>query len=187
MKDYLVGRFLIASPSIRDRRFKRAVILICDHDDTHAMGLVINRAMPQLTLPTLLDRLGIDCALGLPIAPVLDGGPCQRDRGFVLHSDDWEGDESTQAIVHGLRMTATRDVLQAIAHGNKPNRATLVLGYAGWDAGQLEAEICDNAWLVADADIEAVFTTTNLDEKWVDAISRLGLEPWQISQTAGQA
>jgi putative transcriptional regulator len=187
MRDYLVGRFLIASPSMQDRRFKRAVVLICDHDDSHAMGIVINRAMPKLTLPTLLDQLGIDCALGLPIVPVLDGGPCQRDRGFVLHSDDWEGDESTQAIVRGLRMTATRDVLQAIGQGDKPHRATLALGYSGWDAGQLEAEIRDNAWLVAEADIDAIFATTNLDAKWADAISRLGLEPWQISQTAGQA
>jgi putative transcriptional regulator len=87
----------------------------------------------------------------------------------------------------GLRMTATRDVLQAIAQGIKPSRATLALGYSGWDAGQLEAEIKDNAWLVTEGDIDAVFATANLDDKWEDAISRFGLEPWQISQNAGRA
>jgi putative transcriptional regulator len=187
MINSLVGRFLIATPSMADRRFKRSVILVCDHDETHAMGIVINRAMPRLMLPDLLDQLGIDCAIRVPAIPVLDGGPCQRDRGFVLHTDDWSSDETTSPIMGGLRMTATRDVLQAIAQGIKPSRATLALGYSGWDAGQLEAEIKDNAWLVTEGDIDAVFATANLDDKWEDAISRFGLEPWQISQNAGRA
>jgi putative transcriptional regulator len=187
MKNSLAGRFLIATPSMEDRRFRRAVILICDHDEEHAMGIVLNRAMPKLTVPNLLDQLGIDCTIKLPRAPVLEGGPCQPDRGFVVHTDDWESDDSTLAIATGLRMTATRDVLQAIARGDRPARSMLALGYAGWSGGQLEAEICENVWLVADADADAIFDASNLKSKWEGAYSRLGLEPWQVSGNVGRA
>jgi putative transcriptional regulator len=187
MDNYLAGRFLIATPSMGDRRFRRSVILICDHDEEHAMGIVLNRAMPKLTVPTLLDQLGIECTIKLPRAPVLDGGPCQRDRGFVIHTDDWESDEATLPIAAGLRMTATRDVLQAIARGHKPTRSTLALGYAGWNAGQLETEIRENVWLVGDADPDAIFDATDLKSKWENAYTRLGLEPWQVSGNVGRA
>jgi putative transcriptional regulator len=187
MDNYLAGRILIATPSMGDKRFKRSVILICDHDEEHAMGIVLNRAMPKLTVPTLLDQLGIDCTIKLPRAPVLDGGPCQRDRGFVIHSDDWESDEATLPIADGLRMTATRDVLQAIARGHKPARSTLALGYAGWNAGQLETELRENVWLIGDADPDAVFDASNLKAKWENAYTRLGLEPWQVSGNIGRA
>ena len=187
MKNSLAGRFLIATPSMEDRRFKRAVILICDHDEEHAMGIVLNRAMPKLTLPTLLDQLGIECSIKLPRAPILDGGPCQPDRGFVLHTDDWESEESSLPIAHGLRLTATRDVLQAIARGLPPARATMALGYSGWNSGQLETEIRENVWLVADADTDAIFDATNLKSKWESAYARLGLEPWQVSGNVGRA
>jgi putative transcriptional regulator len=187
MDNYLAGRFLIATPSMGDKRFRRSVILICDHDEEHAMGIVLNRAMPKLTVPTLLDQLGIECTIKLPRAPVLDGGPCQRDRGFVIHTDDWESDEATLPIAAGLRMTATRDVLQAIARGHKPTRSTLALGYAGWNAGQLETEIRENVWLVGDADPDAIFDATDLKSKWGNAYTRLGLEPWQVSGNVGRA
>ncbi len=187
MKNYLAGQFLIATPSMQDRRFKRSVILICDHDEEHAMGIVVNRAMPKLTLPTLLNQLGIECSIEVRRAPVLDGGPCQPDRGFVLHTDDWESDESSLEISNGLRLTATRDVLQAIAHGHKPARATLALGYSGWSGGQLEAEIRDNAWLVADSDLDTIFDPGNFKSKWESAYARLGLKPWQVSGNVGRA
>jgi putative transcriptional regulator len=192
MKNSLAGRLLIATPMMGDKRFKRSVILICDHDEEHAMGIVLNRAMPKLTLPTLLDQLGIDCSIRLPRTPVLDGGPCQRDRGFVIHSDDWESDEATLPIGSGpvgsgLRMTATRDVLQAIANGQRPARATLALGYSGWEAGQLEFEIRENAWLVGDADLDTIFESADIKSKWEKAYKRLGLEPWQVSTNVGRA
>lgn len=186
MKSF-AGHFLLATPMMGDRRFRRAVILICDHDDEQAMGIVINRAMPKLNVPTLLDQLGIECTIQLPQTPVLDGGPCQRDRGFVLHSDDWESDEATLPIAAGLRMTATRDVLQAIARGQKPKRSTLALGYAGWSAGQLEAEIRDNVWLLCDADPDAVFRADDMKTKWENAYQRLGVAPWQVSVQSGRA
>lgn len=187
MKNSLAGRFLIATPTMGDRRFKRAVILICDHDENHAMGIVLNRAMPKLTLPTLLDQLGIDCSIRLAKTPVLDGGPCQRDRGFVIHSDDWESVEATLPITTGLRMTATRDVLQAIAKGHRPARATLALGYSGWNSGQLEHEIRENSWLVGDVDLDTIFENIDLKSKWDSAYSRLGLAPWQVSGNVGRA
>ena len=187
MKNSFVGQFLIATPSMEDRRFRQAVILICDHDEEHAMGIVLNRALPKLTLPTLLDQMGIECSIKVPRAPVLDGGPCQPDRGFVLHTDDWEGDEASLAIASGLRLTATRDVLQAIGQGRSPARAILALGYSGWGGGQLEAEIRENAWLVGDADPDTVFEAGNLKSKWEGAYARLGLEPWQVSGNVGQA
>ena len=177
MKNSLAGRFLIATPSMEDRRFKRAVILICDHNEEHAMGIVLNRAMPKLTLPSLLDQLGIECTIKLPRSPVLNGGLCQPDRGFVLHSDDWESDENSLIIGAGLRLTATRDVLQAIGRGNRPARATLALGYAGWNSGQLEDEIRENVWLVTDPDLDTIFDVGDLKTKWESAYTRLGVEP----------
>jgi putative transcriptional regulator len=187
MKNALIGRLLIATPSMQDRRFKRSVILICDHDEDHAMGIVINRAVPKLTLPSLLDQLGIECSIALPRSPVLDGGPCQPDRGFVLHSDDWESDENSLLVTNGLRLTATRDVLQAIGKGERPTRSTLALGYSGWDGGQLEAEIRENAWLVGSCDADTVFESQNLKSKWESAYAKLGLEPWQMSGSVGSA
>ena len=172
---------------MEDRRFKRAVILICDHDEEHAMGIVLNRALPKLTLPTLLDQLGIECTIKVPRAPILEGGPCQPDRGFVIHTDDWESDEASLLIASGLRMTATRDVLQAIATGRPPARATLALGYSGWSGGQLETEIRDNVWLVGDADPDTIFEANNFKSKWESAYTRLGLEPWQVSGNVGRA
>jgi putative transcriptional regulator len=187
MKNALTGRLLIATPSMEDGRFKKSVILICDHDEEHAMGIVLNKAMPKLTVPSLLDQLGIDCTIKLPRTPVLDGGPCQPDRGFVLHTDDWESDDSSLIVTHGLRLTATRDVLQAIANGQKPSRATLALGYSGWSGGQLENEIRDNAWLVSDSDPDTIFDASDLKSKWESAYARLGLAPWQVSGSTGRA
>jgi putative transcriptional regulator len=187
MKNSLAGRFLIATPSMEDRRFKRSVILICDHDEEHAMGIVLNRAMPRLTLPTLLDQLGIECSIKLPRAPILEGGPCQPDRGFVLHSDDWVSDENSLVISQGLRLTATRDVLQAIGRGHRPARATLALGYSGWNSGQLEDEIRENVWLVVDSDLDTIFDASDLKSKWGSAYARLGVEPWQVSGNVGRA
>jgi putative transcriptional regulator len=187
MKHSLAGRLLIATPTMGDSRFKRAVILVCDHDDEHAMGIVLNRPMAKLTLPKLLDQLGIDCSIKLPKSSVLDGGPCQRDRGFVLHSDDWESVDATQKITLGLSLTATRDVLQAIGHGQRPQRATLALGYSGWGPGQLEDEIRDNAWIIGEPDMDSIFSQTNIKSKWEQAYLRMGVQPWQISGQTGRA
>jgi putative transcriptional regulator len=187
MTDWLTGRLLIAAPSMGDRRLRRAVILVCDHDHEHAMGIVLNKAMPKLTLPTLLDQIGIECSIEVPKTPVLDGGPCQRDRGFVLHSDDWESDDATLDVARGLRMTATRDVLQAIGRGDRPSKAMLALGYSGWGPGQLEDEIRANAWLIGDPDPRLVLEPGNLKGKWDAAFAELGIAPWRLSGDIGHA
>ena len=184
---WLGGQLLVAMPTMQDARFAQTVILVCDHDEDHAMGLVINRPVPELTLPKLLEKIGIDDAIRAPALPVLDGGPCQRDRGFVLHTNDWHSEDSTLQIGDDLCLTATRDVLEAIAGGSSPQRAAMALGYAGWGAGQLDAEIQENAWLVIHADPDKILDLSNMESKWVDAFSTLGIDPARLSGDAGRA
>jgi putative transcriptional regulator len=181
---YLTGKLLIASPAMEDRRFQRAVILLCDHDEEHAMGIVLNKSMPKLTLPKLLDQIGVENAIRAPKLPVLDGGPCQRDRGFVLHSTDWDSPDATLEITSGISMTATRDVLDALCTGpDRPAHALLALGYSGWGPGQLEQELRQNAWLVADADPAAVLSADDMATKWDRALLSLGITPWALAGT----
>ncbi len=184
---YLTGAALIAMPGIGDGRFERAVIVVCAHDDEHAMGLVVNRPLDGLTSPDLLERLGVASAAGAPPEPVLIGGPVERERGFVLHTDDYRGADGTLRITDGLAMTATRDVLEAMADPERrPRRALLALGYSGWGAGQLEREIRENVWLACDPD-EALVFGHDYDHKWSHALARLGVSADQLSGQAGRA
>jgi putative AlgH/UPF0301 family transcriptional regulator len=128
--DTLAGKVLIASPSIGDPRFARSVIYLCAHTDEHAMGFVLNKPKGALKLPDLLTQLGIECTIEVPARPVLDGGPCDQERGFVLHSDDYQSRDATLEVGEGLRLTATRDVLEAIAHDHGPRRSART-GIAG--------------------------------------------------------
>jgi putative transcriptional regulator len=186
--DFLTGKLLVATPSMGDKRFARAVILLCDHDEEHAMGIVLNKTMPRLTLPRLLDQIGIENAIKAPRLPVLDGGPCQRDRGFVLHSDDWDSPDATLTVGTGISMTATRDILDAlVSSGARPSRAMLALGYSGWGPGQLEQEIRQNAWLVADADPASVLSTDAMNTKWQRAMESIGIDPWSLTAQVGHA
>lgn len=170
-----------------DRRFRKTVVLVCGHDNDHAMGIVLNRPLGKPSLPELLDQLGVPGAERAPKRPVLDGGPCQRDRGFVLHSDDWDGGDSTIAIRSGLKMTATREVLQELVEGGAPARARLALGYAGWGPGQLEQEIKAGAWLIGEADDGLVFGTAKGGDGWAAALDRLGLSAFRLSGRCGNA
>src|SRR6478609_6319045 len=149
---FFSGQLLIAMPGISDPRFERALILICAHDHEHAMGLALNRPVEGLTVPDLLERLGIESTITLPPDLVLMGGPVERERGFVLHSADYRGEHSLD-VGEGVALTATREVLEAMAsHSGAPSRSLLALGYAGWGAGQLEAEIKENVWLTCEPD-----------------------------------
>ena len=135
----LAGRMLIAMPGIGDPRFERAVILICAHNDEHAMGLAVNRPVDGLTVPSLLSRLGVESTISLPDDYVLFGGPVERERGFVLHTDDYSTPQSTVEVAEGIGLTATREVLEAMGDSEtRPRKSVLALGYAGWDGGQLE-------------------------------------------------
>jgi len=183
---YFTGQLLIAMPGISDPRFERALILVCAHDQTHAMGLAVNRPVEGLSVPDLLERLAIRSEIKAPPDLVLMGGPVERERGFVLHTDDYQGDHSIE-IEGGLALTATRDVLEALAQANgHPRRALLALGYAGWGAGQLERELKDNIWLTCDAD-EALIFDDDHGTKWSRALAKLGVGAERLSFTAGRA
>lgn len=182
----LTGRLLIAMPGIGDPRFERAVIFVCAHGEDHAMGLTLNRPL-ELTVPDLLEKLGIEPEIVLPEQSVLFGGPVERERGFVLHTDDYESEDGTVAVSPGVSLTATRDVLQAMGEqGRRPRRAILALGYAGWDAGQLDQELKENVWLTCDPDEDLLFGEDH-DHKWAMALAKIGVSAGSLSSLSGSA
>ena len=182
---YLPGQLLIAMPSMTDPRFEKSVIYMCAHNSDGAMGLVINRAIDSLTFPELLEQLEIDSGSGGDQIQVLFGGPVEQARGFVLHSPDYLQDASL-VVDDNVVLTATIDILRAIADGTGPNNCLLALGYAGWGAGQLDSEIKSNGWLSVDADEDLVFGC-DLDEKWERAMTKIGIDPRMLSDSAGHA
>ena len=186
MEASLAGKLLVAMPRIGDPRFDRTVIMMCSHDDQHAMGLVINRPKDELTLGDVLDHLGISAAPDVAPLTVLDGGPVRPDRGYVLHTEDFSATDGTQDVAPGIRMTATRDILEAVAGASAPQRFVLALGCSGWGAGQLEDELKQNAWLVVDAS-DAIVFGAGYEDKWARAIRTLGFEPSQLAGDAGRA
>ncbi len=184
---FLSGRMLIAMPGIGDPRFERAVILMCAHSVEQAMGITINRPMEGLALPDLFDRLGVKSSIRLPDFPVLSGGPVERERGFVLHTDDYSNPDSTLSVADGVSLTATREILDAIGDpARKPRCAALALGCANWGAGQLEDELKENVWLACDADETLIFDDDH-DTKWSRALAKLGVAPERLSMQAGRA
>lgn len=184
--EFLTGKLLVAMPGIDDPRFERAVLYICAHTDEHAMGLAVNRPVEGLTVPDLLSRLGVASEIRLPNDLVLMGGPVERERGFVLHTDDYASEGSTIPIGAGVALTATRDVLEALAGRGPPRRSILALGYAGWGPGQLEREVRDNIWLVCDPD-EALIFDDDHEHKWSRALGLLGISAAMLSAAAGRA
>ena len=182
---YLSNHFLIAMPALADPNFARGLTLLCQHSAEGAMGLLVNRPS-DYTLGDVLAQMGIatgDLALGQ--LPVLIGGPVHPDRGFVLHDDprDWS---STLRFGNGLAVTTSREILVAMARGEGPKHVLVALGYSGWDAGQLEAELGENAWLTAPADQAIVFDTP-LESRWQAAASSLGVDLRLLSDSAGHA
>ena len=185
--DFLAGHMLIAMPGIDDSRFERAVILMCAHTEDHAMGITVNMPYEELSLPDLFQRLGVESTILLPDRPVLSGGPVERERGFVLHTDDYLTPESTLTIMGGLAMTATREILEAMADSERrPRQSTLALGCASWSSGQLEREIRENIWLACDPD-EALIFDDDHDTKWERALAKIGVRPEQLSLQMGSA
>ena len=183
---FFAGQLLIAMPGISDPRFERAVILICAHDGEHAMGIAVNNPIAGLTVPTLLEKLDIRSALTLPPDPVLLGGPVEGERGLVLHSTDYLGEHS-RAVGAGVALSATREVLEAMAsHHGAPAKSLLALGYAGWGAGQLENEIKQSVWLSCDPDEELIFGNDH-GRKWARALAKLGVDPRRLTSVAGRA
>lgn len=186
--DYLSGQILIALPAIGDPRFERAVILVCAHDAAHAMGLVLNRELDRLKLGDVLDQLSLPCPASRRREAVMLGGPVQRERGFVLHTNDFRAsDGSTLTPPGGLWCTPTREALEALSRDDgAPRRSRLALGYAGWGPGQLEQELRQNVWLTCPADEALVFDTPPAG-LWAAALGRLGVNPSFLTSGAGQA
>ena len=184
-QDWLTGQLLIAMPSMPDSRFSRAVIYVCSHGPNGAMGLVLNRLFGEANFNILLDQLNIKPTSDTPDLPVHFGGPVEIGRGFVLHSNDYLREGTTPLDVN-VSLSATVEILQAIADGGGPDRVVMALGYTGWGAGQLEEELKANGWLTAPADEDIIFDH-DLDTKWTRALARIGISPVMLSETAGHA
>jgi putative transcriptional regulator len=192
-RGYLDGQMLIAMPAMRDERFSRSLIYVCAHSSEGAMGIVVNQPAANIKFPDLLVQLDVIPAVDLIQLPpragtvkVLKGGPVETGRGFVLHSADFFIENSTLPIDNGICLTATLDILKAIAHGKGPQSAVLALGYAGWAPGQLETEITDNGWLNCDADSELIFGP-DIDGKYEKAMRKIGIDLGKLSSDAGHA
>jgi putative transcriptional regulator len=190
---YLDGQMLIAMPGMRDERFSRTVIYMCAHSSDGAMGIVVNQMASNVAFPDLLVQLDIipeDRKINLPSdvigVNVLRGGPVETGRGFVLHTSDFYIENSTLPIDEGICLTATLDILKAMACGEGPVNAVLALGYAGWGAGQLETEIQANGWLHCPADPDLIFGS-DVETKYERAMRKIGIDPAMLSSEAGRA
>jgi len=183
----LVGKLLIAMPDMADPRFAKTVIYMCAHSDEGSMGLIVNKPQSKVGFAKLLDQLEIPMTQGsVPDVAVHFGGPVEQQRGFVLHSPDYEVAEGTLHVDEEFRMTATLKVLEDIAKGDGPAVSMLALGYAGWGPGQLTYEISQNGWLTCAPCKEIVFGK-NHDGKWREALKSMGIDPLLLSSTAGRA
>jgi putative transcriptional regulator len=192
-RGYLDGQMLIAMPAMSDERFARAVIYVCAHSTEGAMGIIVNHPAKNIKFPDLLVQLEVipeSERIQLPVqaedVKVLKGGPVETGRGFVLHSADFFIENSTLPIDEGICLTATLDILKAIARGTGPHNAILALGYAGWAPGQLEQEIQQNGWLHCPADPELIFGN-DTGGKYEKALRKLGVDLAMLSSEAGHA
>jgi len=192
-RGYLDGQMLIAMPSMLDERFSRSVIYICAHSSEGAMGIVVNHPAPNIKFSDLLVKLDVIPPaerIQLPgkadVVKVMRGGPVETERGFVLHSADFFIENSTLPINDGICLTATIDILKAIARGDGPESAILALGYAGWAPGQLENEIQANGWLHCTADPDLIFGT-DVGTKYDRALKKIGIDLGMLSSESGHA
>ena len=190
---FLTGMFLVAMPGMMDQRFDRAVIYLCAHSDDGAMGIIINKPAEDIVFPELLQQLEIipeKPSISLPSQAgnmkVLRGGPVETSRGFVLHSVPVEPIEGSVTAGDEIRLSATIDILKAIARGQGPDEAIFALGYAGWASGQLESEIQDNGWMICPLDRKILFDQ-EFDSKYIRALGSLGIDPAMLSPLAGHA
>lgn len=181
----LAGKCLVASPFMPDNRFRNAVIFIASHSDKGAMGFVINQTIDDPDFVAILKQFNIDATDDTPDVTVVQGGPLENTRGLVLHSDDYT-DTSTQKIGGGLALSCSQDVLRALAENKGPKNALLALGYAGWQPGQLEGELGDDSWMIADTSLDLLFEIS-CNHRWEAAMTSMGIQPAFISQASGHA
>lgn len=178
------NHFLIAMPGLPDPNFKQSVTYICEHHENGAMGLVINQPL-SLNLRELFSHLDFNIHDNVDESPLFYGGPVQKERGFVLHSGEksWE---TTMRITEGINLTGSKDILEDMAKDEGPQDVMVALGYAGWDAGQLEAEIAANSWLTVPADQEILFEV-DCDQRWTSAARKLGIDVNLLSSQSGHS
>ncbi|QAY78670.1 YqgE/AlgH family protein [Sphingosinicella sp. BN140058] len=181
---FLTGQLLLAMPGIGDPRFEKAVIAMCVHDENGALGIGLGRIVPRITFHGLLKQLDIAPGAAPDVAIHL-GGPVEPQRGFLLHSLDWGGQESIQ-VGHRWALTATLDILKAIAEGKGPKRWIAALGYAGWGAGQLEQELCGNGWF-STAGSDDLLYDCDVDNRWSAGFKSAGIDPRLLTVDFGTA
>ncbi|MEE9141342.1 MAG: YqgE/AlgH family protein [Gammaproteobacteria bacterium] len=182
---YFTDQFLIAMPNMSDPRFQQTVTYVCEHDEDGALGIVINRPL-ELKLGEVLAQMSLDTSDDdLCKQPIVYGGPVQQDRGFVLHDPTVSWD-STLSVSPDVGLTTSRDILASMAGGDGPTPALVALGYAGWDAGQLDREMASNAWLSVPANTDIIFRTP-FEKRWEAAVALLGIDLDRLSDQAGHA
>jgi len=181
---FLTGQFLLAMPGIGDPRFEKAVIAMCVHDENGALGIGLGRLIPGLGFHELLKQLEIEPGEA-PDVPIHAGGPVEPQRGFIVHSDDWGGQESID-VAGRWRLSATLDILRAIAEGAGPSRWVAALGYAGWGAGQLEQEMGRHGWFTTPVAHELLYET-GAEQRWAAAYRRAGIDPRLLASGSGTA
>jgi len=184
--NFLEGKLLIALPGMSDPRFEKSVIFMCAHSEEGAMGLIVNKPIEGLEFQDLIKNLDIPVKSEAPNGPVLFGGPVDTGRGFVLHSGEYKSDEGTMPVTSDISLTATLDILRAMADGQGPSQSAFALGYAGWGPGQIEDEIRLNGWVHCDADANIIFAP-DMDAKWSAAMRKLGIDLSLLSANSGSA
>jgi putative transcriptional regulator len=185
LEGYLSGQLLVAMPNMQDPRFARTVICLCAHSPDGAMGIVLNKPMPGMSFDDLMKQLDVAPTPPARRIRLMQGGPVEGGRGFVLHTADWETEGSLR-VSGEIALTASVDILKAIAGGGGPTEGLLALGYAGWGPGQLEDEIQRNAWLSVPADKALLFEEAP-ERLWREALARLRIDPAALSVSAGRA
>ena len=183
LSENLIGQFLIATPSLNDPHFSKTVTLICEHNESGSLGLIVNRPLDN-ELEDLLKELNIPTLKNLDSTPILQGGPVGTERGFVIHNQgSWK---HTSRINDWINITTSKDILESISNGNGPNNCLLVLGYSGWGPGQLESEIRLNSWLSIPFSDEILFDTP-FQNRWEKSIGSLGIAAENLSEEVGHA
>lgn len=184
---FLSGKLLLAMPGIGDSRFERAVIMMCVHDEQGAVGIGIGHQRAEMGLRGLLEQLGIDPGEAED-RPIFHGGPVEPGRGFVIHSEDWGGQDTIKVVSEAgnFALTGTIDVLEAIAKGRGPARFVVSLGYAGWDEGQLDEEMTRPGWFTATGSADILFDLP-ATEKWEAAFRSEGIDPRLLDHEGGEA
>ena len=182
-RDYLIGRALIAMPNMGDARFERSVVLICSHENDHAMGIVVNKQIKELNIGDLLEQMEITADQAIMESPVHYGGPVKQDRGLVVHTLDYRS-EHTIIVSDNIGVTGTAEILVDVAGTDRqsppPSQYFLALGHAGWAAGQLEEEIAMNTWAFCDVNERLLFSKGR-EDVWKSALKTLGVTAAMLS------